>query len=68
MVRENVADSTLRVVQEGNQTCFCVPFDDLSENPPWDDFLLYRFLCTACGRMFSLSCDTYHGNGKWERI
>jgi hypothetical protein len=32
-----------------------------------DDLVLCRFRCTKCARLYSLSCETYHGSGgSWE--
>ena len=32
---------------------------------PWPDILAYALECTACGQVFELSADTYHGGGGW---
>ncbi|MGZ0655648.1 hypothetical protein ACWPKS_08575 [Coraliomargarita sp. W4R72] len=43
------------------------PIEKLSDSPPWDDIVGHEFICTGCAARFSLGCDTYHGNGTWER-
>ncbi len=35
--------------------------------PVWpDDVLAHGFRCAACGRMFDLRADTYHGGASWK--
>ena len=42
------------------------PLEDIL-NPQWpDDIITHDFKCTACGRSFHLSADTYHDNASWE--
>ena len=38
-------------------------------NGAWEDIMHHTFRCTNCGQAFSLSVDTYHGNGGvWEPL
>lgn len=66
VAKANVADGTLRVIPRKGPTYWCGPFEQLKDEPPWDDLLSYQFRCAHCGTEFSLTCDTYHGNGRWE--
>jgi hypothetical protein len=38
-------------------------FSDLREGGTLDDIVVCYFRCTACARLFCLSCETYHGSG-----
>lgn len=38
-------------------------FSALREDGALDDVVVCYFRCTACTRLFSLSCETYHGSG-----
>jgi hypothetical protein len=40
---------------------------ELEESGPWEDILQYYFECPACGQIFLLHADTYHGAGSLER-
>lgn len=64
VVRQNVEDGTIRLIAPVNS--YCAPFEELKTDGPWDDVIGYEFICDQCGTMFSLSCDTYHGNGRWD--
>jgi hypothetical protein len=38
------------------------------ENQDWqrDDMITHVFRCTACGRVFELKANTYHGGTRWR--
>lgn len=38
------------------------PMTDLLQQG-WPDIVSADFRCTACGELFHLSCETYHGSG-----
>ena len=42
--------------------------DDITVGETLPDWLQHHFACTACGRRFELSCETYHGSGGWWRL
>jgi len=66
IAKENVADGTLEVVKRGE---WCVAFDQVSDEAPWDDIIYYKFRCTACGALFELTAETYHGGGgSWSPL
>ena len=40
--------------------------EEVSPEGPWPDFIDLRFMCSGCGRLFSLEAETYHGRGgRW---
>ena len=57
---EVVAQGTFRMVKA---SC---PLEDLFKQRWPGDVLTHKFECFACGQLFSLSADTYHGNASWE--
>ena len=39
------------------------PFPQLAKTESWGDFVNSYFACTACGALFRLQAETYHGSG-----
>lgn len=62
-VQAEIRNGVLRTVPEPGG--HGPPFEALPVGGPWPDVLAYAFECTACGRVFELSADTYHGGGQW---
>jgi len=47
----------------------CPPFEEMKDHGPWaTDIYAYYFRCTACGQLFLLQVDTYHGHGGWNTV
>lgn len=63
IVQAHLKDGTLAQMPREGIGAPPEPFLSLSGSGPWDDFLLYAFLCRFCGSRFRLSADTYHGRG-----
>jgi hypothetical protein len=42
------------------------PLADLFNAQRPGDVLEHDFRCAACGRMYKLSADTYHGSASWK--
>jgi selenophosphate synthetase-related protein len=40
----------------------------LSTDGPWEDMMTYTFECVSCNARYQLTCDSYHGRGKWSRV
>ena len=52
---------------KGHVRLYQEPFDRLSEDGPWPDYIEYYFRCVECDQLFCLKCETYHGmGGSWE--
>ena len=74
VIKANLKDGTLiesSYHPEGQPTPTprVVPFDEVEEKGPWDDYVEHYFSCTRCGRVFKLSAETYHGSGgAWSPI
>jgi hypothetical protein len=44
-------------------------FPDVAAGGPWNDIVGFRFVCVACGEIFELAAETYHGmGGTWRPI
>lgn len=66
IARENLNDGTVSELV-GKNPLGLPPFQNVLPDGPWDDIVAYRFGCTACGEVFSLHAETYHGQGgAWE--
>lgn len=66
VVRDSLADGTIVEVEQwppGKVRFAQPPFLTIQPAGPWPDLLLFFFSCTACGRTFRLSVETYHGSG-----
>jgi hypothetical protein len=61
VTRDNLADGTISDITQGDG----MPFHELVSASQWDDALLYYFQCNACGQLFKLYAETYHGRGGW---
>jgi transposase-like protein len=65
-----VARELIDVVNQGafvmvHATC---PLQELF-NPQWPGKVVeHGFQCSACGRSYQLSADTYHGRASWEMV
>lgn len=66
IAQQNLDDGTITELAATNpdsQTTFSA----IARGEPWDDIVGYRFRCNACGELFSLHAETYHGSGGyWE--
>jgi hypothetical protein len=74
VVRANVEDGTLVEAAywpQGQIKVSRPSFMSIPVSGPWPDFVEYYFSCTACGQLYRLSVETYHGAGgqwsPWER-
>jgi hypothetical protein len=66
IAQQNVADGTVSELADQNPLGQ-PPFQSLCAEGPSDDHIAYRFKCNACGEVFSLHAETYHGRGgAWE--
>jgi hypothetical protein len=69
VVQSNLHDGTLVQAKRAGGEASTPPFSSIRESGPWDDVLLYEFLCRSCGARFQLSAETYHGEGgEWQPI
>jgi hypothetical protein len=72
VIKANLKDGTLiesSYHPDEQLTPVVVPFDEVEEKGPWDDYVEHYFSCTLCGRLFKLSAETYHGSGgTWSPI
>ncbi len=70
VVRDNLQDGTLvesSYWPNGKLKLSNEPFSAISETGPWPDHIVYYFACAACGQLFKLSAETYHGlGGSWS--
>jgi len=68
----NLADGTIvesSYWPEGEIKFSQAPFSEQPEKGPWDDVFQYYFECPACGQLFRLTADTYHGGGgSWKPV
>jgi hypothetical protein len=39
--------------------------EEMLRDPLPGDIAVHNFECSHCGRLYSLSADTYHGSAKW---
>jgi len=62
VVRQAVADGDIEEIDAGPMKGV-VSFGDLRETGPWDDLLIYRFMCPGCHENYVLGAETYHGSG-----
>ena len=62
VTRDNLADGTISDITMGGDGR---TFEELISSGKWDDLLRYRFQCNACGQLFELTAETYHGAGGW---
>ena len=66
LAQENLNDGTVSEIK-GRNPIGLPAFQTLLPDGPWDDIVAYRFSCAACGEVFSLHAETYHGQGgAWE--
>ena len=66
IAKENVADGTLRVLEEQK---WKTPFNVVTPDGGWDDVFSYIFVCNSCGNRFELVAETYHGSGgHWKPL
>jgi hypothetical protein len=55
--------------QAGQKFAGQPPFRKLALRRTLPDVMEYRFRCTACARLFSLRCESYHGSGgRWSAL
>ena len=50
------------VIVDVSRGPLATPMSDLVQ-PGWPDMVSADFSCAACGALFQLSCETYHGSG-----
>ena len=62
LVREGVLAESLRWPAR-TPRLFSRPLAELPEAGPWDDIVQNYLECPACGRLFLLHADVYHGAG-----
>jgi hypothetical protein len=66
VVRDNLADNTIREITTGSRTGQRA-FADETSGTNFHDVLNYQFECCSCAQRFSLTAETYHGSGgKWQ--
>ena len=66
-VRQALSDGDIIQIDAGPMKGI-VEFDDLSENGPLDDVVLYRFQCPSCAQNFVLGAVTWNGTGgSWDK-
>ena len=66
IAKQNIEDATISEVHNLNSISQA-SCSELAAGEAWDDVLYYRFICTACGEIFLLHAETYHGSGGyWE--
>ena len=63
----DIARQLIEIVEQGafllvRADC---PLQEILEPTLPGDFVVHEFECFVCGRKFSLSADTYHGNVHW---
>jgi len=69
VVRDNVADGTLKDITQPQTTLSQKSFSELARDETWDDVLLYYFECQYCSEQFALHAETYHGSGgSWSIV
>jgi hypothetical protein len=70
VVRDNLEDGTLveAAYWPPGQIKMSRPsFLSIPVSGPWPDYAEYYFSCAACGQLYRLSVETYHGaGGKWS--
>jgi hypothetical protein len=74
VVQDNLKDGTLVEAAywpQGQLKVSRPSFTSIPVAGPWPDFFEYYFSCTACGQLYRLSVETYHGAGgswsPWQR-
>jgi hypothetical protein len=68
-IRALVESGSLRVLPHAHASPGEPQFMVLPLEGPWPDVLNYRFKCERCGMHFSLSAETYHGQGgEWKPV
>lgn len=61
---DNLRDGTLEEIALGSSVLEKqLPFSSVTAGAQVGDLVLYRFRCTTCGELFSLSAETFHGSG-----
>ncbi len=71
VVLSNVEDNSIQVDDYWpvGQVGSASTIDDLRSDGFCGDGIEMYFRCTACGQLFVLACETYHGSGgKWQPI
>jgi hypothetical protein len=69
IVQANLDDGTLEQALRVGLGASTAPFGSISESGPWNDVLLYEFVCRWCDARFQLSAETYHGrDGVWQPL
>ena len=71
VVLSNVEDNSIQVDDYWpvGQVGSASTIDDLRSDGFWGDGIEMYFRCTACGQLFVLACETYHGSGgKWQQV
>jgi hypothetical protein len=64
---QNIIRQLIEVVNQGtfllaHASC---PLEDMLGTTWPGDIVSHQFQCFACGRVFELSADTYHGHATW---
>jgi hypothetical protein len=66
LVRQLESLVSRKVLMIDRGTC---DLSELQANQKWPgDIIEHQFVCCQCDQKFTLSVDTYHGNGSWEAI
>ena len=64
VANDNLRDGTLEEISVENLTIGPQPtFSRVAAGAQFGDLLAYRFRCTECSEVFSLTAETYHGSG-----
>lgn len=62
-LQQAVAEQRLTILPAYSDTITTAAFSTVKAEGPWDDIVINRFQCTACGQRYELSAETYHGGG-----
>ena len=66
-VRQALSDGDIEQIDAGPMAGV-IPFNELSEQGPHDDVILYRFQCPSCGQNYVLGAVTWNGTGgSWDK-
>jgi hypothetical protein len=69
VIQASLADGTLEQSLCADLGASTTPFRTVRDSGPWNDFLLYKFVCRSCRAGFQLSAETYRGRGgEWQPI
>ena len=62
-IRRAAAACQQRHLQHLGEGAYGDPFPELARTESWGDFVNSYFACSACGQLFRLQAETYHGSG-----